>query len=760
MRLLQYTSAGELKLVQHLDNAIPAYAILSHTWGPGDDEVTYNDLLIGAGRNKPGFEKIKFSVMQARKDGLEHSWVDTCCINTENKAELSHAIQSMFRWYQNAVRCYVYLSDVPGQSPKTKIVGHEWIQVLQKSKWFTRGWTLQELLAPSTVEFFSQDGTRIGDKRSLAQEIHQITGIPPVALDGGLLSQFSVQERLRWSEHRDTTVPEDKAYSLLGVLDITELAPCYGEGGEGAFRRLHNEIQKFERCLQDIRSTNPSDDKKRIEDTKGGLLKDSYCWILENDSFRQWHDDQQQGKLLWIKGHPGKGKTMLLCGIINELQQSMAKTTLLSYFFCQASDSRINSAIAVLRGLLYLLIRQQPSLATHVRKKYDQAGKSMFEDSNAWFALTEVFADVLQDPSLNIVYLAIDALDECVTDLPKLLTFIAKQSQPSPSSRVRWIISSRSWPDIEEQLEKAGHKIKLSLELNAASISAAVTIFIEQKVSRLAQEKKYSSELRAAVLSHLKSHANDTFLWVSLVCQNLEATSKRHVLKKLESFPAGLDSLYQRMLQQINRSDDADICKHILALVTLVYRPITLHELQALVEQLDDITDGIDSTTEIIGFCGSFLTLRTNTIYFVHQSAKDFILTKAVADVFPSGQETVQSTIVTRSIQIMSETLRRNMYNLRAFEDRLKPPTPDPLAASRYSCIYWIDHLRDSVSSSEDLSLADRNDLRDEGPVHLFVEKKFLYWLEALSLCKMVSKGVASTGELHTLIKVSSPKLQ
>ena len=131
------------------------------------------------------------------------------------------------------------------------------------------------------------------------------------------------------------------------------------------------------------------------------MLEGSYRWVLDNSSFKQWHNDPQS-QLLWIKGDPGKGKTMLLCGIIDELQKTTASTASVVYFFCQATDARINSATAVLRGLLYLLVSQQPALTAHVRRRYDEAGRSMFEDANAWIVLTETFADVLQDPNLEI----------------------------------------------------------------------------------------------------------------------------------------------------------------------------------------------------------------------------------------------------------------------------------------------------------------------------------------------------------------------
>ncbi|KAF2260348.1 vegetative incompatibility protein HET-E-1 [Lojkania enalia] len=740
MRLLTYLKDGELSITDYLDDpdTIPSYAILSHTWGADADEVTFEDLKGNASKDKPGYEKIRFCGQQVQRDGLQYFWIDTCCIDKADKAEFSHAIRSMFRWYHNAARCYVYLSDVSSSYLETSGETNPllWESEFRKSRWFTRGWTLQELLAPRTVEFFSREQRKLGDKISLKSQINKITNIPHVVLDGAPLSQFSVNERFRWREHRKTTRDEDGAYSLLGIFGV-DLAPMYGEGAEGAFRRLMDEIHKLERCIQDIHITDPRDDKKRIEYTKGGLIKDSYHWVLNNNHFQQWHNDPQS-QLLWIKGDPGKGKTMLLCGIINELQKSRAKTGLVSYFFCQATDSRINTATAVLRGLLFLLVSQQPSLVSHVRKKYDYVGKTMFEDANAWVALTEIFTDMLRDRSLNATYLIIDALDECITGLPKLLNFIAKHSSMSP--RVKWIVSSRNWPDIEEQLERAGHKVRLSLELNAESVSTAVQTFIKQKVLQLAQQKKYDERTRDSVREYLALNANDTFLWVALVCQTLETTAKRNLFKNLNSFPCGLDPLYRRMMQQISKSDDAELCKQVLASITLVYQPITLKELVALVDQLGGI-DNDKELREIIGLCGSFLILRADTIYFVHQSAKDFLLEQAAEEVFPSGREDIHHAIFTRSLKIISRTLQRNMYNSK---------DSDLFASSRYLCIYWVDHLCDSNSVSLP-SYAEH--LQDGGLVDIFIREKYLYWLEALSLCKSMPKGVVSMAKLQSLVQ-------
>ena len=166
---------------------------------------------------------------------------------------------------------------------------------------------------------------------------------------------------------------------------------------------------------------------------------------------------------------------MLLCGIADELQKS-AKSVILSYFFCQATDSRINHATAVLRGLIYLLADQQPALVSYVQTSYDKAGKALFEDGNSWVALTKIFSRILQDPNLDDMYLLVDALDECVVDLPRLLDFIAQTS--SVSARVKWVVSSRNWPEIEKRLDTATQKQRLCLELKADSVSAAVATFI------------------------------------------------------------------------------------------------------------------------------------------------------------------------------------------------------------------------------------------------------------------------------------------
>jgi hypothetical protein len=241
MRLLQRKPDGEIVFREPTSGEVPAYAIFSHTWG--EEEVSFQDIVACTGISKAGWEKIRFCASQAAADGLEYFWIDTCCIDKRNTVELSAAINSMFRWFQQATRCYVYLSDVSiqGEEQSNPI----WKAAFRRSRWFTRGWTLQELIAPASVEFFSNNGERLGNKRSLEKLIHEITGIPLQALRGKPLSNFSVEERFSWVEKRQTTIEEDTPYCLLGIFGVY-LPLIYGEGKAHAFRRLREEVEKAE----------------------------------------------------------------------------------------------------------------------------------------------------------------------------------------------------------------------------------------------------------------------------------------------------------------------------------------------------------------------------------------------------------------------------------------------------------------------------------------------------------------------------------
>jgi hypothetical protein len=511
-------------------------------------------------------------------------------------------------------------------------------------------------------------------------------------------------------------------------------------------------------CLADLRLTDPCDDKKRIQETKGGLLKDSYRWILDNTDFQRWRSDPQN-PLLWVKADPGKGKTMLLCGVIDELQQSTGATDLLSYFFFQASDSRINNANAALRGLIYVLVCQQPSLIAHVRKKYDHAGKALFEDANAWIALSDMFQAMVQDLKMKNTVLVVDALDECITGLSNLLDLVISTS--TSSTPIKWLLSSRNEPHIEQKLRLIDAKGTLSLELkeNAEQVSHAVNAYIDTKLSHL--ESLEDDGLMDQVRDALRQKANGTFLWVALVVRELEKPECWDPLQVVQEAPEDLYQFYDRMMTQIQNlaSRNSEMCRRMLAFTTVAYRPLSLTELGSLCALTTSQGSALTKITrKVVAMCGSFLTVRDGQVFLVHQSAKDYLSSKMGGTVLPSQSE-IHHTLYARSLELMSGTLKRDIYGLIEpgfLIHDFQAPVHDPLAPVHYSCTYWVDHLYDSVLGKSSMNDGSVQALLQERNLNDFLSRKFLYWLEALSLCKSMSKGVVSMAKLEDLIHVTS----
>jgi hypothetical protein len=242
MRLLHLDALGRPVLTDFGGKPIPPYAILSHRWS--DSEVLIEDITSEAyNEKKEGYKKLQFCAKQAAQDNLQYFWIDTCCIDRWNNKERSKAINSMFQWYKNAVQCYVFLSDVSVSTTTEGSPRSNWEASFCASAWFTRGWTLQEMIAPISVNFFSCEGHHIGDKASLDQLLHDITGIPLAALRNCALDQFSTSERRQWAQNRETSETEDIVYCLLGILGVSMLT-TYGEGKNSALRRLQAEVEE------------------------------------------------------------------------------------------------------------------------------------------------------------------------------------------------------------------------------------------------------------------------------------------------------------------------------------------------------------------------------------------------------------------------------------------------------------------------------------------------------------------------------------
>jgi hypothetical protein len=280
-----------------------------------------------------------------------------------------------------------------------------------------------------------------------------------------------------------------------------------------------------------------------------------------------------------------------------------------------------------------------------------------------------------------------------------------------------------------------------------------VDAYIKHCVSQLPNLQD-DEDLQAHVQDVMRLKANGTFLWVSLVVKELKKAESWEAEQILDEMPSGLEKVFGRMLKQVQQLErgNPELCRLVLSTATTAYRPLRLGELGMLSGLPRQISDKPQSVARIVSLCGSFLTIREGQVYIIHQSAKEFLSNKAFSSFFPYEIKQVHHTMFLRSLNTLSQTLRRDMYKLDhpGFPiDRVEQPERDPLAAAWYSCVYWVDHLHDC-----DPTRNATNDIQNGGSVDKFLRRSYLYWLEALSLCKSMSDGVFSMAKLEALIQV------
>ncbi|KAI0124172.1 hypothetical protein BJ170DRAFT_673988 [Xylariales sp. AK1849] len=530
---------------------------------------------------------------------------------------------------------------------------------------------------------------------------------------------------------------------------------------------LHQDLQEFislqkvlrrdnmeTACRRDLRVIDPQHDMERIESSKDKLLNEACSWIFEKHEYAAFTNWDATGpdpscRLLWIKGHAGTGKSMLMMAIIRELcRQPAVVAPKLSFFFCQGTDQALNTATAILRSLLWLLLVQQPPLISHLLQKYNESGANLFTDKNAFFALSEVFRNIVHDPSLSPVFFVVDALDECDEGLSDLVLLISESL--ALSDKVRWLVSSRPILELRNQ-----HTIGKLLELDAQSLERPVNAYIDYKLSTLNGREGYDQNVLESVAITVRERARNTFLWVALVFKELESVEGWYAEDTIKEMPAGLLNLYGHMLTKIEKGQrkDPEYCKRALIVASLAFRPLSLDEL-AVVSELPPAFD----PRNIVDKCGSFLNIVGNTVYLIHQSAKNYLDEQYESKLDAAGPSQGHIDIIDRSIKAMSVTLKKDIYSLRDYGFRpadAPRPDSDPLAPLQYSCVFWVDHL--------DLDLVRMTpkygeNLADDGQVFVFLKQHLLHWFESLSLLGRLPDGILLIKKLLRLAQAQSIK--
>ncbi|KAH8806173.1 WD40-repeat-containing domain protein [Xylogone sp. PMI_703] len=610
------------------------------------------------------------------------------------------------------------------------------IEVTKKMKWYS---SLSKLL----LEEDMKNGGQFADLRVQLQE-----RIVDLYED---FKRHHQARRLEWKLD-EVTKAENILKTALGQHGVSQANSFLKLLATLHLSRAEGEI------MQTLFFTDMTEEIEKLQDRKDRLLVNSYKWILDNKEFKdftEWNDNNSN--ILWIKGDAGKGKTMLLIGIINELtarQETHFDNSHLSYFFCQSTNEKFNTATSILRGLIWMLLHQERSLI-HYLSGYKDRGAALFESSTAFYSLKKILQDILDDTVLEKAYLVIDALDECKREEPglkQLLKLISEISQKN--HKVKWLVSSRNEMHIERVLGMNRGKSHLSLELNAESVTNAVKIYIQDKLKGLKETYKtryaYREEPEVkeslqgvldTVSMELYKKANGTFLWVALVFQQINETNcgADELLNLITKIPSSLYGMYEQMMERIIvHGNNSEKCKRVLLTVVNAYRPLNLSELLVLAE-VPPLTDII----EIIKLCG-ILTIgeHDKTIYFVHQSAKDYLVgykkSKVLLDMFPSGYEEGHQIIITQSLKYMRQNLRRNMHNLKY---------PDTLVF-----IGLIIFVRRKMHGE--------TNIYDKSEIDTFLKEHFLHWLEALVLMKTISSTALAVDKLIELLKGISSESQ
>lgn len=437
---------------------------------------------------------------------------------------------------------------------------------------------------------------------------------------------------------------------------------------------------------------------------------------------------------------------MLLCGIIDEFEKDPTLSPSLSYFFCQATDSRINTPTAVVGGLIFTMLKRNEVILSQILANYDDP----LEGPNAWFILCEIFETIIQNPPFEESVFVVDALDECMKDNSSLLRFIVRTS-----GRVRWLISSRNEKDIERELRSIQPPQILSLD-HAELISSSIEIYINSRIAEI-EALKDDEELRIKTQKILKDKAAETFLWVALVVEQLRNAAHWQVEDVLQEVPEGLENLYALILDKASlnqsssrwRKKGQDACQLLISIVTTAERPLHLEELYTFMSyQWEHFksTVKLHDLESITKDCGSIFSIRNDVVYFIHQSAKDYILKEK----FPLGLRSQHLRMFQTSTEAMSKFLKYDIYDLKIpgiHINEIQPQIPNPMAPIKYCCVFWAHHL----FSCYPLAAESEQNAEINTILIKFLKKTFLCWVESLALMHRLPNALDIFQKLNDL---------
>ncbi|KAF1826763.1 HET-domain-containing protein, partial [Dissoconium aciculare CBS 342.82] len=660
MRLLQQNENGDLSFTDNTYNP-PPYAILSHTWGSPNDEVLYDDIMNGTWREKDAHVKLNFISERAKRERLQHFWVDTCCIDKRNDAELSTAIRSMFQWYKDSAVCFVYLSDI-SSSKRNEDGQLLWRENLRFCRWFTRGWTLQELVAPIRVEFFAR-GQYLGCRADLSERIHEITGIDVEALRGRPLEKFPLFTRRQWALGRETSVPEDSAYALMGLCGVV-LVPHYGgESKEEALRRLDRKIRKHwgENALDRPASAVASDyisdytapnsksvaTRRRakiaalgfdaIDSRKTTIKKAQWrtcSWVLTHQTYKLWQERsiaQPHNGIFWIRGKPGAGKSVLMKYIDTHTSRTKNQRDISISFYFNARGERLEQSLdGMYRSLLRQLLLADPEL----QEVLDHSREITGESSSTTTELKRLFSGAVLRLTGRRLFCFIDALDECrEQDLQDMVYYFQELWKEAQEEGIIFSVcfASRYYPSLDVPTE---------LQIILEHVDEH-----KNDLSEYVKSQKFSvgmgglESIPLGIQEQILEKANGVFLLAVLAVEVLKEEFKSgriHVIRKrLDEMPRGLSEFFQEIVQR----DQQNTEEFLLCLKWILFakQPLTLEQFYFAMmaglagESLESKSDLTADTmlSYLLSSSKGLAELTQGTrprVQFIHESVRNFLI--------------------------------------------------------------------------------------------------------------------------------------
>ncbi|TGO70873.1 hypothetical protein BELL_0652g00010 [Botrytis elliptica] len=484
-------------------------------------------------------------------------------------------------------------------------------------------------------------------------------------------------------------------------------------------------------CLHDLRCPDTLAVKSRLKENKDKLLYQSIDWILQDPQYISWKCGGDVS-LLWIKGGAGKGKTMMSIGLIERLSFPQDESTVVTYFFCQNADYELNTLQAIIKGLILQLVNQQKELIEYLRDHWDTREGRFNKDMTSWRTLWDIFYKMLYRCKCPKIYVIVDALDECQDNgMADLLKLVVRTGLDHPS-KIKWLLTSRPLDSAERELLVGYEQVMISLELNSKHISHAVTTYIVNKVAELDLRNSYGSDLCQKIQNKLTEKAEDTYLWVSLVCKRLESVHRENTLTTIQDLPPGLHPYYNRVLHELSNGQPAVVkgCMRLLRVMMLAYRPLNVAEVDSVLGLSKS-----DTARALVDRCASFLKMRGTDIEFVHQSARDYLAGENGKSILDTSESYGHNDIAVSCLSYLSQKLKINLVDLPRPDSTRESIEGNQLMPSLdYAATFWVQHLESAKGE-----IPMQNSSIEQGVVGTFLRSKFLEWLECLSLLDKLS---------------------